>query len=77
MMSIDTTPLLRMLTDEPGEMLSRTYLNSRGIADEVIEEADCDGDVIVSCNGPLASVLLTVDGEKTLAERDASRAARG
>lgn len=71
-MSVDTTELLRILKNDPIQMLSRSYLNRQGISDEVIEEADRNGEVVVpSGDGPLASVFLTVDGEKALSKREA------
>lgn len=60
----DTLPLLRHLKDN-GEMLSRGALSDAGFGRAVVDEARRRGEVIGS-DSPLASVLLTVDGDAAL-----------
>lgn len=49
---------LPLLKDVPGQMLSRRMLAQYGVEDWMIEAHKKRGEVIVSGDGPLASIIL-------------------
>jgi hypothetical protein len=75
---MDTLPLLRILASTSQEMLSRGEIIRRGITNEIIDEAERLGEVIISSSdfvkdgnkSSLASVILTLVGEETLDNAD-------